>query len=378
MFITGVSIGIGLLFVSLLYLDANQFKAKRFVAGIVALLCWLLTGTFMLDQGAIQARLYIASIPTAFFLLLPLIYGYQQVLIAYGADVKAIKWAGHWLPVLPAVLLSASIGLMPTNDFNAMFFEESVSASLWVSINSLGFALLLLAWTALSLVYLGKIVRSTKVYHQQLQKEFSNHEGKRLDWLVGLTGLLVFTWLYALIVLGLSAEVSSLFISETLVSLLVLTLIWVFAVQALNRKPAFAMTKVETPTEAEDRVEQKYSNSAIDEERLERIAKKIEQRVKLEQAYLNPELDASTLASDLGISGHYLSQVFSQTMQTTFYNYINDARIDAAKAALKTSEDTVLDIALAVGFNTRSSFYNAFKKRTGMTPSAFKSNASAS
>jgi AraC-like DNA-binding protein len=94
-----------------------------------------------------------------------------------------------------------------------------------------------------------------------------------------------------------------------------------------------------------------------------------------EKTYLNPDIDASTLASELGISVHYLSQVLSQEMQTTFYSYINGARIEAAKEALKTSEHTVLDIALSVGFNTRSSFYNAFKKSTGVTPSKFRATA---
>jgi AraC-like DNA-binding protein len=134
------------------------------------------------------------------------------------------------------------------------------------------------------------------------------------------------------------------------------------------------VTEVETEPESGKVSEQKYSNSSIDDERLKRIADKIERKVMGEKSYLNPDIDASTLASELGISVHYLSQVFSQEMQTTFYSYINDARIDAAKEILKTSDNTVLEIALSVGYNTRSSFYNAFKKRTGMTPSKFKTS----
>jgi len=43
-----------------------------------------------------------------------------------------------------------------------------------------------------------------------------------------------------------------------------------------------------------------------------------------------------------------------------------------AQKLLSSGEDTVLDVALEVGFNSRSSFYSAFKKVTGQTPSAYR------
>jgi AraC-like DNA-binding protein len=376
MFIDGVSVGIGLLFLSLLYLNPAEHKSSKLVGGIIALLCWLVSGSVMLDNSGLFARLYIASIPCVFFLLLPMIYHYQQVLTAYGSQTQANKRTKHWMPVVPASLLSVSIGLMPNEDFNDMFINGSDQLSVWANINAAGFVFLLVGWTILSFLYLGRIVMNTKAYHQRLKTEFADHEGKRLDWLVGFTGLIVLTWLYALVVLAASSDAPIPLVNETALSLMVLLLIWMFSIQALNRKPAFLNSEPETDeTEAEENAEQKYSNSSIDEERLKRIAGKVERKVMDEKTYLNPDIDASILARELGISVHYLSQVFSQEMQTTFYSYINDARIDAAKEELKTSQHTVLEIALSVGFNTRSSFYNAFKKRTGMTPSKYKTNA---
>ncbi len=383
MFIDGISVGIGLLFLSLLYLNPSNhklqnvdkpriYKPSTLVGGVIALLCWLVSGSLLLNQGTIFTRLYIASIPCVFFMLLPMIYNYQKLLTTYGSKPLFNKIRPlHWLPVLPASLLSLSIGLMPSEGFNNMFLAESAQLSVWASINSAGFAALLVGWTALSFIYLRKIVINTKVYHQRLKTEFADHDGKRLDWLVGFTGLLMLTWLYALIVLRVPSESVPAFISETVLSLMVLMLILMFSIQALNAKPAFSHLETET----EEVSEQKYSNSSMDDERLKRIAGKVERKVMEENSYLNPDIDASTLAQELGISVHYLSQVFSQEMQTTFYSYINDARIEAAKEALKNSQNTVLEIALSVGFNTRSSFYNAFKKNTGMTPSKYKTSA---
>lgn len=371
MFIDGVGVGIGLLFLSLLYLNPTDHKPSLLVGGVIALFIWLLSGSVMLDHGGIFTRLYIASIPVVFFLLLPMIYRYQQVLTAYGSEPRPNNSATHWIPVILASLLSLSIGLMPNEDFNAMFLGDSEQLSVWANLNSIGFFVLFVGWTALSFLYLSKIVMNTRAYHQRLQTEFANHEGKRLDWLVGFVGLLVVTWLYALLVLGMPSDDSTVLISETALSILVFILMWMFSIQALNREPAFSHSEPET----EETSEKKYSNSSIDEERLKRIADKVERKVVEEKSYLNPDIDASTLASELGISVHYLSQVLSQEMQTTFYNYINDARIEAAKEELKSSQRTVLEIAMSVGFNTRSSFYNAFKQRTNMTPSKYKATS---
>ncbi|EAR11459.1 helix-turn-helix transcriptional regulator [Reinekea blandensis] len=390
MFIDGISVGIGLLFLSLLYLSPAENRPTQLVAGVIAILSWLVSGTLMMEHGGLISRLYIASIPVVFFLLLPLIYWYQQWLTAYGSQSLPDKRFIHWIPVGLAGLLSLSIGLMPDEDFNNMFFNDPEQLSTWVGINSAGFALLLVSWTILSILYLIRIVKNTKTYHLQLNTEFANHEGKRLDWLVVFTSLLVVTWLYALVVLGVSITTPVPAFSETLLSIMVLMLIWIFCLQTLNRKPVFSHIEPEPEPEpepereheqapepaSEGMSEQKYSNSSIDEARLKRIADKVERKVLEEKAYLNPDIDASTLASELSISVHYLSQVLSQEMQTTFYSYINDARIEAAKDALKSSEKTVLEIALAVGYNTRSSFYNAFKKRTGMTPSRYKASTS--
>ncbi|TMN91716.1 hypothetical protein CWB72_06330 [Pseudoalteromonas phenolica] len=51
---------------------------------------------------------------------------------------------------------------------------------------------------------------------------------------------------------------------------------------------------------------------------------------------------------------------------------MNHKRILAAKKLLIESELTVLDIAMQVGFNSKSAFYSAFKKHTQLTPSSYK------
>nr|WP_275442563.1 AraC family transcriptional regulator [Pseudoalteromonas sp. OOF1S-7] len=97
------------------------------------------------------------------------------------------------------------------------------------------------------------------------------------------------------------------------------------------------------------------------------------------QLYLDADLTLQKLSQVSGVSPNYLSQVLNETLQMNFFDFVNHWRIEASKSRLLASKDSVLHIALEVGFNARSSFYKAFKKETGLTPGEFRrENVSAS
>ncbi|WP_409013100.1 helix-turn-helix domain-containing protein [Brevundimonas sp.] len=48
-------------------------------------------------------------------------------------------------------------------------------------------------------------------------------------------------------------------------------------------------------------------------------------------------------------------------------------RVRAAERQIIEGSESILAIALSVGFNTRSSFYKTFRRVTGLTPKAFRS-----
>ena len=69
---------------------------------------------------------------------------------------------------------------------------------------------------------------------------------------------------------------------------------------------------------------------------------------------------------------NYISQTLNETLSINFFDFVNQWRIEAAKPKIIANQDTVLNIALEVGFNARPSFYKAFKQETGITPSEFR------
>jgi AraC-like DNA-binding protein len=99
-----------------------------------------------------------------------------------------------------------------------------------------------------------------------------------------------------------------------------------------------------------------------------------------EKPYLNPILSLGDLAEFLSITDKKLSFVLNQNLNTNFYDFINQYRIDdfLEKAKLEAYANyTLFGIAQDCGFNSKSSFNRIFKNKMNMLPSEYKRSLSA-
>jgi AraC-like DNA-binding protein len=107
------------------------------------------------------------------------------------------------------------------------------------------------------------------------------------------------------------------------------------------------------------------------------ITEKLNQVVESETVYLKPNLTLEQLATLVGTNSSYLSHCINHHMQTNFNDYINHLRIREACRILQSENCKTLSLDQLyskVGFTSRSSFYTAFKKFTGITPAYFGKN----
>lgn len=74
------------------------------------------------------------------------------------------------------------------------------------------------------------------------------------------------------------------------------------------------------------------------------------------------------------ISSYYLSRLFTKEIGKNFVDYLNEIRIEKAKALLKENNYKYYEIADMVGINDAHYFSKMFKKYTGLTPSDYKNN----
>jgi AraC-like DNA-binding protein len=94
-----------------------------------------------------------------------------------------------------------------------------------------------------------------------------------------------------------------------------------------------------------------------------------------EQAYMNPSLTLPKLSNMVQCPVNHLSQVINAGFGVSFFDYLNEYRIEEAKRILSDQSDRpqpILSVAFEVGFNSNSAFYSAFKRLCGQTPAQFR------
>lgn len=128
-------------------------------------------------------------------------------------------------------------------------------------------------------------------------------------------------------------------------------------------------------TAAREAQRHKYAKSGLSCEQLDEYKRRLEYIMQSQQAFLSPDLTLPMLAEAVGCSVNHLSQVINAGFGMSFFDYLNQYRIEHARELLTELEGrngAVLNIAFTVGFNSNSAFYAAFKKRVGQTPAQYR------
>jgi len=100
----------------------------------------------------------------------------------------------------------------------------------------------------------------------------------------------------------------------------------------------------------------------------------IEDFVMESNYYSNQDISLKKVAEQLGTNGNTVSKLINSETGINFNDYINQKRIALAQERLLDDQFkylTVEAVGQSVGFKSKSAFYNAFKKHTGQSPSAF-------
>ncbi|MCL6266929.1 helix-turn-helix domain-containing protein [Flagellimonas myxillae] len=124
-------------------------------------------------------------------------------------------------------------------------------------------------------------------------------------------------------------------------------------------------------TRFEDLVERREQNLSKSKETFGRIHNFILENKR----YLDPHLSLETLGGEVNMGTSSLSKLINENVQGNFPDYINQLRVEEAKKILLNPEFgnyTIASIGLECGFNSKSSFYTAFGKTTGKTPTVFR------
>ena len=119
----------------------------------------------------------------------------------------------------------------------------------------------------------------------------------------------------------------------------------------------------------------RIKESNISDEKYRKEFLKIENYIIEQNRFLDPLISQEKLAEELKISVSQFSKLINVYSTNNFSDFINSLRIEQAKKLLSNDEFsayTIVAIGLECGFNSKSTFYSAFKKFTSETPTAFR------
>lgn len=90
------------------------------------------------------------------------------------------------------------------------------------------------------------------------------------------------------------------------------------------------------------------------------------------QEHYTEKITLDSLASHFAISKFSLSRDFTAYMNQSVIDYLIDFRVEESKKLLQFTNHSISEIADKTGFSTMNNFITQFKKRTDLTPSAYR------
>ena len=91
----------------------------------------------------------------------------------------------------------------------------------------------------------------------------------------------------------------------------------------------------------------------------------------MSEHYSQP-LTLEAVAKEVGLSTSYFSGLFHQVVGVSFREHLCAIRVEESKQLLLSTDYSLTDIAIAVGFADQSYFCKVFKRIVGMTPGKFR------
>ncbi|MDM1398918.1 helix-turn-helix transcriptional regulator [Myroides odoratimimus] len=124
--------------------------------------------------------------------------------------------------------------------------------------------------------------------------------------------------------------------------------------------------------------DKRYEKIRLSDNVLKDIDTRVKKVLNEERAYLDSNFKMTDLANKLKTSRYYLSQYFTYVHGMGFKDYINSLRINEVLLYINKEEESIKitskELFLLSAFNSKASFYQSFKKITGMTPNEYLKN----
>lgn len=293
----------------------------------------------------------------------PLVYLYIKKSVTEQFDLN-LKMVLHLIPFMVSILIVLVSGYKIINLFD--FINIDV-----YNILDTAFQIIVLS----AYILAGKKLLSSKSSTAKTNigsfdpvKWFNNFTN--VVWITGISLIILFTLVFY------NVEFISIKFDNSSIAFLILPLIiyWI-SYNALVNPELFINRNTAAIARPSETKFIKYQNNQLTDDQIESIIVKLNAFIVGKKGYMNPELTLDVLSKTVNIPRHHISQAINLRLNINFNDYINVQRLENVKKELLNPAKqhyTIAAIAFESGFNSISTFNEAFRKNTSMTPSEYR------
>lgn len=330
--------------------------------------------------------------PSPFWLLLgPFLYFYVRGTLT---DKQGICWKDSW-HFIPAIL--HLVNLFP---YLTQSFDKKLEIAVLVLQNLDGLKSAGAGWiypppvsfierSGLLFFYSAYIIYQLAVNYVPSKQNFNQIPQKQYlliyRWLLILNGIVLMIsmnyFLLTLSLLNVKASIGILSLNPVYymagIAFVLLPLSLLLFPQVLYGIPIYSFeTEVKSAPISKQKAEvvNPPNNIIEPEDPFQELAQRIMAYLKKQKPYLNPDFSITDLSIALKVPQHHISYCFNSILKIKFTLIKTQLRVEHAQKLLKkgSAQDLSMDgIGKESGFASRSTFYDAFKSQTGLTPTEF-------
>jgi AraC-like DNA-binding protein len=300
-----------------------------------------------------------------YWLLGPLTYLLTSSMFQRHTSWRALF---HLLPWL-SVLMLLHMTLFWSHDKHAYAQPLAIAKQVFV-----------LGYITTLVIYLVRSWHLLLLYRRSLKQELADPEPHQLQWLQHWLGFMLLLSLYVLIIEPLLTWYTQ---QPSMLEPIINLCIAGFSLYLLLLPPlATQVHPVEVTDDAERITDEScrqsdgpeaFSSHTEPDSSIVALAQELRARLIQDALYRQNGLTLKQLAASVGCSHQQASLAINQGLACNFYELVNRLRIDyAARQLIEHPSTAILTIALDAGFNSKTAFYNAFRRAKACTPSEYR------
>ncbi len=344
--------------------------ANWFLAGILLVVVSFFLPGVVYRIGLLPQFPHVVNIShLTYFLFGPLAYFYVLSCSRKDFKIKPLAWL-HFLPAVAVAIYHLPFFMQGGEEkiqaFADFFLRFDRGLPLWFEIGRV----------IHPVMYFGICIKLVLQYRRNLPNMASSIDHNFHRWLLYfciflllpiLTGFIVGVSNYSVLPRTATAVILFVFIMSIHIAILV--------------KPSlFQVFPHQMEMDSPEEEKKKYESSNLQDQKKEKYVSRLLDYMDTEKPHLQSELTLSELSEQVKIPTHHLSQIINEKLKCNFLDFINGYRVKEVQNHLSDPDSknlTILSLAFESGFNSKSTFYAAFKKQTSMTPNQYRAKQTA-